>query len=150
MFGDSYIGIVGNYFGGRGVKLKLPVLLGLPSTIQSFSHPLTFNFLWSLGYFRKLAFGSPWGNISLPVCVQQIYGAQEYQTCTETALSGYQFTTWSSGTSEIYVLCSQKFRLDQCMIRTTDLSICRRTRYHWINAPRQHTLCCLNSLFNIH
>ena len=30
------------------------------------------------------------------------YGAQEYQACTDTTLSGYQFTLWSSGASEIY------------------------------------------------
>ena len=38
----------------------------------SFSHPLTFNFLWSLGYIRKLVFVSPWGNYFTPdfVCSQ--------------------------------------------------------------------------------
>ena len=41
---------------------KLPVLVGPLSAILSFGDPLTFNFHWSLGYIRKLAFGSPAGN----------------------------------------------------------------------------------------
>ena len=51
--------------------------------------PLNINFPWSLGYIWKLAFGKvPYSRF----CVQPTYGAQEYQTCTYTALSGYQFT----------------------------------------------------------
>ena len=42
--------------------IKILVLIGPLSVIQPFSHPLTFNFPWSLGYIRKLAFGSRWGN----------------------------------------------------------------------------------------
>ena len=30
------------------------------NAIWPFSHPLTFNFPWSLGYIRKLAFICPW------------------------------------------------------------------------------------------
>ena len=54
------------------LKLKLLVLVGPLSAIQPFNHPLTFNFPWSLGYIRKLAFGSPWGNYFTPgfVCSQ--------------------------------------------------------------------------------
>ena len=62
--------------------------------------------------------------------MQPTYGAQEYQTCTDTARSGYQFTTWSSGASKINFLCPEKFTLGQCRIRTKDISICSRTRYH--------------------
>ena len=51
-------------------------------------------------------------------------------------LSGYQFSPWSSGASEIHLLWPET--LGQCMVRTTDLSICRRTRYHWTNAPRYY------------
>ena len=55
------------------VKLKLPVLVRPLSAIQPFSHPLTFNLPWSLGYIRKLAFWSPWGNYFNPgfLCRQQ-------------------------------------------------------------------------------
>ena len=35
-------------------------------------------------------------SISLLVCVQPTYSAQEYQTFTDTALSEYQFTPWLS------------------------------------------------------
>ena len=57
-------------------------------------------------------------------------------TDTDTVLSGYQFIPWSSEASEIHFLWPEKFTLGQCRIRTTDLSICSRTRYHWTNAPR--------------
>ena len=42
-------------------------------------------------------------------CVKPTYGTQEYKTCTDTALSRYQFTPWSSGASEIHFLCQEKF-----------------------------------------
>ena len=75
---------------------KLPVLVGPLSAIQPFSHPLTLNFPWSLGYIKKLAFGSPY---SLPVlCAANML---EYLNCTDTALSGYQFTPQQCGVSEI-------------------------------------------------
>ena len=56
------------------------------------------NFPWLLGYIKKLAFGSSWGNYFTTgfVCTQ------EYQTYTDTALQGYQFTPWSSGASEFH------------------------------------------------
>ena len=57
--------------------------------------------------------------------VQATYGAKEYQTCTDTALSGYQFRG-----SEIHFQCPEKFTLCQRRIRTKDLSICIRTSYH--------------------
>ena len=50
--------------------LKFTVLLGPLSAIHPFSHPLTFNFLWSLSYIRKLAFWSPWVNYFSFVCSQ--------------------------------------------------------------------------------
>ena len=84
------------------------------------SHPLTFNFPWSLGYTRKLAFESPLEeNIQSRFYVQPTYCAQEYQTCTYTVILGYQFTL----ASEIHFSCPEKFTLGQCRIRTTDLSI---------------------------
>ena len=39
---------------------------------------------------RHIRRNIPGETISLPVSVQASYGAQEYQTCTDTALSGYQ------------------------------------------------------------
>ena len=71
-------------------------------------------------------------------CVQSTYVAQEYLTCTYTAISGYQITPWSSGSWDIHFLCPEKFMLGQCRIRTTDLSIFSRTCYHWTNAPLCH------------
>ena len=44
------------------INIQLPVLVRPLSAIQSFSHPLTFNFSLSLGYMRKLALRSPRGN----------------------------------------------------------------------------------------
>ena len=52
----------------------------LLSSIKPFNHPLTLNFPWSLGYMKKLAFGSSVGNYLLPV----LCTAKEYQTCTDT------------------------------------------------------------------
>ena len=119
-------------------KLKmLPVLAGPLSAIQPFSlsfppfgHPQTFYFPWPLSFIRKQAFMSHWETISLSVCLQPAYGAEEYQTCIDTALLRYQFTPWSSGASEIHFLCPEKFTLGQCKILSADLSICSRTHYH--------------------
>ena len=63
-------------------------------------HLWHFNFPCLLGYIRKLAFWSPWGNYFTPAFV-----------CS-------------------HFLCPEKFTLGQFRIRTTDLSICRRTSYH--------------------
>ena len=41
------------------IKLNLPVLVGPHSSIQPFSHTLTFNFPGSLDHIRKQAFVSP-------------------------------------------------------------------------------------------
>ena len=56
----------------QGKMLKLPVQAGLLSAIQPPFN--TFNFHWSLGYIRKLAFGSCWGNYFSPsfVCSQHM------------------------------------------------------------------------------
>ena len=50
---------------------------------------LDISFPWLLGYIRKLAFETPraWKLVHS----QSTYGAQEHQTCTDTALSRYQF-----------------------------------------------------------
>ena len=86
--------------------------------------PFNINFPWSLGYIRKLVFRVPGETISLLVFVQPIHSVPEYQTCTDTAFSGYKFTPWSSGASEIHFLCPKKFMLGQCRIQTRDLLIC--------------------------
>ena len=54
------------------LKLKVPVFVGPHPVIQPFSHRSTFIFPWSLGYIRKLTFGSPWGYYFTPgfVCSQ--------------------------------------------------------------------------------
>ena len=54
------------------LKLKLSVLVGTLSDIQSFSHTLIVNFLWSLDYIRKLAFGSPWVPVLCEANIRQV------------------------------------------------------------------------------
>ena len=49
-----------------------------------------------------------------------------------------------SHASEIHLMCSEKFALGQWRIRTSDLSICGRTRYHWTNAPKSYY--CINTI----
>ena len=113
-------------------KSQLPILIGpLLSAIQPFSHHLTLIPL-VIGLYWETSVRVSLGKLfHYRFCVQPTYGAQECQTCTDTALSGYQFTPWSSGASEIHFLCPEKFTLGQCRIRTTELSLCRRMRYHW-------------------
>ena len=84
-------------------KLNLPILVGQLSAIQSFSHTLIFNFPWSWGWIRKLAFMSHWE----PVSFQPAYDTQEYQTVSvpiqlfffqaplRVTPFIFQFTTWS-------------------------------------------------------
>ena len=104
--------------------LKLPVLEGPLEAIQPFS--LTSTDHWAtLGNYFTSGF----------VCSQ--HTAPKNIKLAQTALLWYQFTLWSSGASEIYFLCPEKFALGQCRIRTRDLSICSRTLYHWTNALRQ-------------
>ena len=90
-------------------KLKLPALVGPLSAIRPFSrHLLTFklHLPWSLGYIRKLTLGPHLGKLfQFRFCKQPTYSPQEYQTCTNTALLGYQFTHWLSIVSEIHLLC---------------------------------------------
>ena len=115
-------------------KLTLPVLVGPLSAIQP--HFDT-NLSWSLGYIRKLKFKYHWGKLfHSRYCVQPTHGAQEYHSCKYTAHSGYQFTPWLSGASEIHFCAQEIFMLGQCRIWTRDLSICIRTGYHRTNAPR--------------
>ena len=47
------------------------------SAIQPSSHPLTFNFPWSLDYIVKLAFRYPWGNYFTPGFVSSQHTVQE-------------------------------------------------------------------------
>ena len=87
-------------------------------------------------------FGSPWGNYFTPSLVCSQHTVPRNIKLAQT-LSGYQFTPWSSGTSKIYFLCPEKFTLGQCRNRTTDLSICSQTRYHWTNTPHYITCCII-------
>ena len=93
----------------------------------------------------RLHSGHPWEIISLFLCfcVQPTCGAQEYQTCTDTTLSGYHFTPWLSGASEIHFLCQEKFILGQCRIRTRELLVFSRLRYHWTKMPRLNKVLLL-------
>ena len=100
---------------------------------------LTFNFLRSLGYIRKLTFWSPRGK----KLHSQFYVQTTYDDLQRHSPLRYQFTPLSSGASEIYFSCTEKFTLGQCRIRTMDLSIYNLTRYYWTNA---HHL--LNILFS--
>ena len=94
--------------------LFIPFLVGPLSAIHLFSHPRL------LGYFRKLAFGSPLGIcFTSGLCAANIRhpGISNFH---RPVLPGYHFTSWSSGG---IFLCSEKLTLGQGRIRTTDLSI---------------------------
>ena len=109
-------------------------MVGSLSAFLWFSHPLT---LTSPGYWDTLGNKRsvlPGETISLLVWVRPKYSVQVYKTCTDTALSGYQFTLWSSGAWKIH-LCTEKLILRQGRRRTRDLSNCNRTRYHWTIPP---------------
>ena len=107
------------------------------------------NFPWSLGYIRKLVFGSPpWGKlIHSRLCVQPTYDALLYQTCTDTALSGYQFTPWSSGASGIHFLYPEKFTLGQCRIWNTDISTAKERATNGPKRPESKAERFWNVLF---
>ena len=113
-------------------KIKFDTLLPFKLADKSFCRaafsysttPWTFNFPWSLAYIRNLAFGSPWGNYSLPVlCAANIRrpGIPSVHIHCPLRLPIHTF-----GRVE-----PEKFTLGQSGVRTTDLSICRRTHYQW-------------------
>ena len=79
---------------------------------------------WAI--LRNQCLGLPEETFTLPFCVQPTYDAQEYQTCTGTALSGYQFTHWSNGASGIRCLCP---KVCQDRSRTIDTSICKSRNF---------------------
>ena len=106
-------------------------------SLQPFSHNLTFNFPWSLGYIRKLAFGCPWGNYFTPSFVCTTYGAQEFKLAQTPPLRVGNNSCLGWVEPRRYISCTQKkFTLSQCRIRTRDLSICHQGRYHWTNVPQ--------------
>ena len=127
--------------------LKFPVFIGPISANQPFSHsehlanyslfidgkgrvvaiavqsPFDINFLWPLGYIRKLAFGSLFH--SWFVCSQH----------TALTIIKLAQTLPPQGTNphrreECHFLWPENFTLNQGKIRTRNLSICSRTRYH--------------------
>ena len=75
----------------------------------------------SLGFIKKLACESPWGNYFIP-------RAQELQPPLRVPI--HILVEWSS---DIHFLCPEKFALGQSRIRTRDLLICSPTSYHWTN-----------------
>ena len=93
--------------------------------------------------------------ISLPVLCAAYIRCPGISNLYRHRLSGYQFTAWSSGASKIHFFCTRKFTLEQCRIRTTDLPICSRTRYHWTKAPRLYIrylhirICCICVMTNL-
>ena len=85
------------------LKLKLPDILLRPLTaFQVFSHSATLRhyLLTGLLYYP--------GETISRFCVQPTYGAQEYQICTDTAISGYQFTPWLSDASRGFISCAKR------------------------------------------
>ena len=85
------------------------------------------NIWWDIIMILQMIFkcsGLPGETISFLVCVQPTYGTQEYQTCTQSVLSGNQFPHGSSWASDIHFLCPEKFTLGQVRIQTMILSIC--------------------------
>ena len=128
--------------------IKLPVF-GRTTFSYSAIHPsFDINFPWSLGYIRKLALRTPWGNYFSPVlCAANIrhLGMSNLQ---DTVLSGCQFTAWLSGASEIHFLCPEKFTLGQCRLGTWDLSFSSQMSYHWTNMPHLLSLCIVSQFLN--
>ena len=97
---------------------KLLVLVGSLTAFQPYSHPLTFNFSWSLGYIKKLVFGSPFGNYFTPGFVRSQHTAPRNIKHAQTLpFHGTKLTYWSNGSSEIHFLFEGKFTLGQCRIR---------------------------------
>ena len=80
------------------------------------------NFPWSLGFIKKLAFGSPWGNYFTPGLSSANRRRPGILNLHRHRHSGYHFPPLSL--------------LGQCRIRTTDLLIFSRTRCNWTNAFR--------------
>ena len=112
------------------ILLKLPILVGLLSAIQL---PFNINFPWF--YIWKLkCLGLPEETISLPVLCAAKIQCPGIPACTETTLSGYQFTPWLS-LGDLNFLWPEKFILGQSRNLTRDLLICSWMRYHWINMP---------------
>ena len=110
---------------------KLKLLVFWKGYCQLFSRSTTLWHLTTPGHWatlENLCSSLPGETFSGFVCSQ--HKAPRKKFCTDTALSGYHFTPWSSWASEIHFLCPEKFRLGQCRIRTTDFSICIRTCYH--------------------
>ena len=128
----------------KKLQLELPVFVVPLSAIQPFSHPLTHPLVNRLHQETsiRVSLGKLFHSHSY---VQPTFGAHEYHTCTDTTFTGYQFKPWSSGASEIHLLCPERFTLGQCRIPTTDLSICSRMRSHWTNAPLIPTSNSFNS-----
>ena len=120
-------------------------MVGLISAVQRFSHPFTFNLPWSLGgYMKKLSFWSPWGYYFTPGFVRSQHtgpGILNLHRHCPLRVPIHTLVEWRLFLYEV------KFTLGQCRIRTTDPSICRRTRYHWTNAPRVNGLYSLVGTF---
>ena len=95
--------------------------------IQPFSHPLTFNFPWSLGYIRKLAFGSPWGSYFTPgfVCSQHMAPRNiNLHRHHLLRVPIHTLVEWSLGDSflmprEIYCQCRFKPRTSQSAVESS-------------------------------
>ena len=73
--------------------------------------------------------------ISIPIlCAVKILRPKISYLCRHRPLR-VPLHTLVSGALEIHFFCPEEFTLDRCRIRTRDLLICSRTRYHWTNAP---------------
>ena len=86
-----------------GLKVKGTSFCRATFSSSAVQPPFGINFPWSFGNWLL---GFPEETISLTVlCAANI--SSEYQTCTDTTLSGCQFTPWSSGASQIQ-FCAQR------------------------------------------
>ena len=122
----------------------------LGRSLSAVQLPFDIKILCSFGYIRKLVFASSWGNSHFSL--QPTYGDQAYQTCTDTALSGYQIHTlveWSL--VDLFLVPREIHQLGQCRVQTRDLLIHCRTHYHWINSPQfSLSVLCLANWRTIH
>ena len=94
------------------IKIKLPVFGRAAFSYSAVQTPFDIVLPLVIGLHKETNVRVSLGKqLNSRFCVQPTYGAQEYLTWTDTALSGYQITPWSSGASEIHSLCPEKFKL---------------------------------------
>ena len=123
------VGIVFRLGKNNPLDKKSPVLVGLLSSIHSFSHPLT---LTSSGHWAVLGnqrSGLTGETNSLPFFCAANTRCSGIQTCKDTALSGYQFTTWSSIASDKLFLVPREIHVRPVQYSNQRYSIVQQQKH---------------------